>query len=503
MVAHLLIRCDADTQIGSGHLMRCLALAQAWQAEGGTVTFLSRCESDALRRRIRSAGLNFASMDEPHPDASDLRQTLGLLEQLATVQAAGCWLVLDGYHFDSVYQQSIRAAGHRLLVVDDMAHLPHYHADLVLNQNIHAERLTYHCDSDTELLLGSDYSMLRPEFQSWRGWQRETPHVARKVLVSLGSGDPDNVTLKVIQALQQTEISNLEARVVVGPANQHLETLRKATAHSTSIELLVDVTQMAELMAWADLAVSAGGSTCWELAFMGLPSVVVVLAENQIGTAQGLDEVGAVLNLGWYERISVEQIRKALCQLMRAPAVLGEMSRRGQELVDGDGVKRLVSKLKGACIILRAMSVDDCRLVWEWANDPGTRASSFSPNPIPWERHKHWFESKLRDPNCLYYMALNSAGESIGQVRYDRNGSEAVISVSLGLKYRCSGYGSLIIQRASQKVFSLVPVSVIHAYIKKENEASAGAFAKAGYKEEHMTKVCEQEARHLTLAKEE
>jgi spore coat polysaccharide biosynthesis predicted glycosyltransferase SpsG len=253
----------------------------------------------------------------------------------------------------------------------------------VLNQNIDAERLAYDCDSDTELLLGTDYAMLRPEFQSWRGWQREIPEVARKVLVSMGGGDPDNVTLKVVQALRQTGISDLEARVVVGPANPHLEALRQATAHSTGIELLYDVTNMPELMAWADVAVSAGGSTCWELAFMGLPSVVLVLAQNQRGIAQGLDETGAAVNLGWHEDTSVEQIKNALFQLMRAPAVLGEMSRRGQELVDGDGVKRVAAKLRRVGITLRAMSADDCRLVWDWANEPETRASSFSPNPIP------------------------------------------------------------------------------------------------------------------------
>jgi RimJ/RimL family protein N-acetyltransferase len=108
----------------------------------------------------------------------------------------------------------------------------------------------------------------------------------------------------------------------------------------------------------------------------------------------------------------------------------------------------------------------------------------------------------LHDPQCLYYLALDSAGESIGQVRYDLDGSEAVISVGLDIKYRGNGYGSLIIQRASQKVFRAAPVSVIHAYIKKENEASVRAFVKAGYKEEPQTKVCGQEARHLTLAKE-
>ena len=498
-MSELLIRADASTNIGGGHLMRCLALAQGWKGEDGTATFLSHCESDGLLQRIESAGLNFVSIEKPYPDASDLQRTLVLLDQLTTSQAAGVWLVLDGYHFDSTYQQAIRSAGHRLLVIDDMAHLRRYHADLLLNQNIHAERLSYCCDSDTEFLLGTDYVMLRPEFQPWRGWKREIPETPSKVLISLGSSDPENVALRVIQALQQTGTNGFEVRIAVGPTNPNLETLQQAIARSTNMQLLVDVTYMPEQLAWADVAISAGGTTCWESAFMGLPSIVIVLAENQAGIAQSLDEAGAVVNLGWHEHVSGKGLSDGLEKLLHSVDLLHDMSRRGQEIVDGEGVGKVISEIKKRSIKLRAVSTDDCRLVWEWANEPDARASSFSSEVISWGQHAKWFETKVHDSQCLYYIALDFAGEPIGQVRYDLREDEAVISVSLDAKSRGNGYGSLIIKQASDQVFDVALVKTIHAYVKKGNEASVHAFAKAGYKEKSMTAVRGQEAHHFIL----
>ena len=338
---NLLIRADASTRIGTGHLMRCLALAQAWQAEGRRAIFLSHCESAALIQRIKAAGGGYIALGEPHPAPGDLRQTLECLKE----QHAD-WLVLDGYHFDTGYQQAVRAAGYHLLVIDDTAHLSEYHADVLLNQNLNAEQLKYKCDVETTLLLGTRYVLLRQEFLAWRGWQREIPDVARKVLVTMGGGDPDNVTLKVIHVLQRVGVNELEAVVVVGGSNPHLEMLQSEVQRSRiTIRLGHDVVDMPELMAWADLAVSAGGSTCWELAFMGVPNVVLVLAENQQGIAEGLEQAGAVTNLGWYSKVAEDLVAGALIDLIHAPEKRRQMSKAGQRLVDGHGVGRVVQAI--------------------------------------------------------------------------------------------------------------------------------------------------------------
>lgn len=339
----MVIRADAGVVIGTGHVMRCLALAQAWQASGGSATFLSHCEGDALRRRIEPARLSFIPLDQPYPSPSDLEATLSLLDHHGSCAQNGRWLALDGYHFDLAYQQAVQAAGRRLLVIDDTAHLPRYVADVLVNQNIHAERLDYRCGPGTTMLLGTRYAMLRPEFLAWRDWKREVPRVGRRVLVTMGGSDPENATLKVIRALERVDVDGLEAVVVAGAGNPHTEELRRGSP--PFIRLVSNSQNMPELMAWADMAVSAGGSTCWELAFMRVPNIVLVLAENQERIAEGLDEAGLSVNLGWFEEVSAEVLAEALMHLARTPSLRRQMSACGRRLVDGMGAQRVVETL--------------------------------------------------------------------------------------------------------------------------------------------------------------
>ncbi len=219
--------------------------------------------------------------------------------EIAQAQDTG-YVTIDGYHFGAEYQKWLKAAGLRLLVLDDNGHADHYYADVVLNQNIHASDALYpNREPYTQLLLGTRYALLRREFWRWRDWQREIPDVARKVLVTMGGSDPDNVTLKILHALEQVELNGLEVTVVVGGNNPHYDALQAAAQRSQhAVRLEHNVTDMPALMAWADVAVSAGGSTCWELAFLGLPSVVVVLADNQRAIVHGLATVHYAVYLG-------------------------------------------------------------------------------------------------------------------------------------------------------------------------------------------------------------
>ena len=338
----LLIRADANARMGTGHLMRCLALAQGWKARGGQATFITACESDGLRQRLSDEGFQVIALEQSYPEPDDWE----IMSQVLAEYRGG-WIVLDGYHFDPAYQRQIKEVGHRLLVIDDMAHLDHYYADIILNQNLHAERLNYSCEPYTQLLLGTQYVLLRREFLKWQGWKREIPKVAHKVLVTLGGGDPDNVTLKVIRAINKLKLEDLEVKVVIGPSNPHTASLKEAVDHSPfAIHLLPTGKNMAELMACADVAVSAGGSTCWEMAFMGLPNVVLVLAENQQDIAAGLGTAGVAFNLGWYTEASIAQVANTLGGLLRDGGSRRQMSQRGRELVDGLGVERVAESLQ-------------------------------------------------------------------------------------------------------------------------------------------------------------
>ena len=339
----LLVRADADSARGSGHIMRCLALVQAWCARGGLAFFLSRCANEVLRERIQAAGACFFSLSGD----ADLEATFS---SVTDVKAS--FVVLDGYDFDLNYQHGLRAAGCSLMVIEDMVRLPRYEADILLNQNLGAERLEYDCNPDAALLLGPKYALLRREFSVWRSRLHTVPETARKILVTMGGGDLDNVTLKVIRGLRQLEIARLEIRVVAGPANPHINELREAAdTFPGRIELLTYVSDMAPLMAWADLAVTGAGSTCWELACVGLPAVVLVIAENQRPIAEELGAAGVVFNLGWHAEVSADRIGSTVDGLLYSSFRRLRMSQRGRTLVDGKGAERVAVALsQRSCI---------------------------------------------------------------------------------------------------------------------------------------------------------
>lgn len=342
---YLVIRADAGGEKGTGHLMRCLALAQAWQDAGGRVIFITGSQSEGLLQRLQKEGFDIHQLAYIYPHNDDWDNTKSVL-----ADHPDAWVVLDGYHFDEIYQQRIKDTGHQLLVIDDMAHLKHYYADIVLNQNLHAEPSLYSVEPYTHLLLGTRYALLNREFLAWKDWKRNVPEVAQRVLVTLGGSDPSNNTLKVIQALQGVAVPSLEANVVVGASNTHAATLEAAISQSRPpIRLICDARNMPELMAWADVAVSAGGITIWELAFMGLPGLVMVTADNQLSIAKSVDKAGVAAELGWHADVTSGDVRKALAQLLGSKKVRASMSRQGRLLVDGEGSQRVIFAMVNGC----------------------------------------------------------------------------------------------------------------------------------------------------------
>lgn len=340
---NLIIRADANSRMGTGHLMRTLALAQGWRANGGSVTFVTNCESPELRGRLKDEGFALFEIEQSYPHPSDLAVTRKILENYPLA-----WCVVDGYHFDAGFHGKIRQSGNRILMIDDTAHLPFYDADAILNQNINAGELRYNCSKDTILLLGTSYALLRSEFLRWQNWERKIQTVARKILITMGGSDFHNQTLKVVRAVEQLEIENLEVKAVVGTSNSHFAALEQIVKHShVPLELIKSANNMSELIAWADVGVSAAGSTCWEMAFLRLPSLLIVTADNQLGIADGSNKKGFAENLGCFRSLSVEKLAEKLTQLLNDAKRRKQMSISGGEVVDGNGAKRIVCRLVG------------------------------------------------------------------------------------------------------------------------------------------------------------
>ena len=375
-------------------------------------------------------------------------------------------------------------------MIDDNAHLPEYHADILLNQNIDAGQLSYVCDTETKLLMGPQYALLRPEFFAWHGQQREISQVARKVLVTMGGSDPDNATLKAIQAVQQMEIHELETRIVVGSANPHLEILNHAVHGSAcNFQLLTAVSDMPEQMAWAEVAVSAGGGTCWELAFMGVPTIVLVLAENQRSSAEGLAQAGMAINLGWFDQVLDRQMSDALIRLLNDIEQRIHMSRAGQQLVDGNGGRRVLQAILERCDAestgrqrIRPANMSDAFPLWELANDPSMRMNAFNPGPILFDHHEEWLKEKLTSPDTRIWM-LELDGNVAAQVRYDRvDADTAEIDFAVVPALRGKGLGAKALTLTCQAASIELGVKRLVGVTFDSNFISARSFMKAGFK---------------------
>jgi UDP-2,4-diacetamido-2,4,6-trideoxy-beta-L-altropyranose hydrolase len=472
----LLIRADANVAVGTGHVMRCLALAQAWQDAGGGAVFAMAQAAPAVEDRLQRDSMGVAWLTAEPGSADDARETI----ELARGRQAS-WVVVDGYRFGEDYQAALKGAGVKVLFIDDNGHAGHYSADLVLNQNAHAREAFYPSrEAATRLLLGPRFAMLRREFKSWRGWNREIPAVARRVLVTMGGSDPDNVTERVVQTILGEP--SLSATVVVGGSNPHLPKLRALVAGAQrDMQLVENVSNMPELMANSHVAISGAGTTSLEMCFLGLPALLIVLADNQRPAAEELNRRGVAIDLGEGAEIQPPTLSPYLTRLVNSQDTRKSMSERGRELVDGRGAERVVRALRTNVLQTRRATAADCRLLWELANDPAVRASTFSPASIPWEDHVAWFESKMQAATC-HILIGEAGGAVVGQVRVDeRPDGQGEIDVSVAGEFRGKGLGGRLIDLAVRKVFASTAMERIHAYILPQNVASRRVFETAEF----------------------
>ncbi|HCE45649.1 MAG TPA: UDP-2,4-diacetamido-2,4,6-trideoxy-beta-L-altropyranose hydrolase [Lentisphaeria bacterium] len=491
----VIIRADASVRTGTGHVMRCLALAQGLISSGADVHFaVSECP-ETLVKKIKSEKISVVKIKSKAGSMKDAAETAKFAEKRKAV-----WIIVDGYIFSEKYQEAIKGAGQRLLFVDDYGHCKSYCADIILNQNLYAGTHFYPEYSPfTRILLGTQYALLRKEFSPYIHWKRQIPEKAVKMLVTLGGSDPDNTTLKIIKAVKGSRL-DMHVKIVAGGANPHIKSLEKEIRKSPSLQILKDVPNMPELMAWADIVITGGGSTCWETCFMGLPNIIIYCADNQKPIAISLEAAGAAIDLGHNRELAEKKLISTLKELAGDAELRSRMSEKGRLLVDGRGAERIIYSMNG--LFLRKAVKDDSRFIWELSNSKVIREVSFSRNPIPWDHHKEWYEKMLKDKNCFFCVAETADGKHAGQVRFRMNGRDATISTSLAMEFRGKGYGSILIYEASSALMMSSKIKIVHAYIRPENKGSLKSFEKAGFRQVDLDSFAiERGSLHLILEK--
>lgn len=487
--ALLLLRADANVHTGIGHVMRCLALAQAWQDAGGQVTFATAEITDSLAARLASEGMALRAIAAPLGSRGDAHLTAEL-----AVQLGAAWVVLDGYYFGADYEGRLRERVPRLLAIDDEGHAGRHVADLILDQNLAARATSYVArPAASECLLGPDFALLRRDFRVARVSSRVTAALGRKLLLTMGGTDPAAATETLLDVLEPVA-HEFELEVVTGTANPRAAALAERLGWWPSVTRLVLDADMPKRLAWADLAISAAGTTCWELACLGVPALLVSVADNQRPNASAMAAHGAALDLGDVATLDGEALVEALFALAHETERRRLMAERGRALVDGQGARRVVTAMLARdSLRLRKATAEDAQRLFDWANDPVTRAMSFRSESIPWEDHRRWLAAVLADQDRLLLIAewrVDGVWRPCGQLRLDAGG---LVSLGFDPAWRGRGLAAPTLRRALTlpEVAAFGPLYT--AFIRPENAASQRAFRQAGFRHAGSARAYEVE----------
>ncbi len=480
-------RADASPQIGGGHVMRCLALAGELARNGWQIGFAVGGETKKALPVLDEAGHQIVELSEN--DRSNEPAVM------AEHWSGGCeLLVVDHYGKDADFEHSTRPWAHRILVIDDLADRPH-DCDILLDQTLGRVPDDYRSlvPAGCRLLLGPAFALLRPKFARLR--HRATSIRAndgtRRILVSLGAADPDGVTATVLDGIAESGL-DAEVDVVLGAGAPHLELVREKAKQSTgTIRVHTDIRDMAGLMANADLVVGAAGSSSWERCCLGLPTVMVVLADNQRATAEALGAAGAARIVGWECEIRARDIAGALSELEHKAGARSAMANAAASLCDGLGTARAMMEIHtdivdhdGKRITLRPATGADGEIMLSWQRDPRTRRHFRNPAIPEAAEHCSWLAGKLGNRNCLLNI-IERDNVPAGVLRFDRtmkddiSVNEVSILVAPGLHGRGIAKAALALGRM------LVPNETLWADVHDGNVASAALFRSVGFRLEN------------------
>ena len=336
----VVLRADAGPEIGAGHVMRSLALAQGLAEAGRRPIFVMGAGAEGIETRVRDEGVEVAPVDATPGSEQDAEATA----RIARDAGAG-WVVVDGYRFGPSYHRAVDASGARRLAIDDRGDAAARDADLVLNQNLHAAEELYGADPRATLLLGPRFALLRREFRAQSDVPRSIPAVARRLLVTFGGSDPRGMTERVLAAVDLLD-PGLDLAVVVGASNPRRDAIEaRCKRLRQAARVVYDARDMPDLMRWADIAVCSGGSTVWELAFMGVPALVGATAPVEELLVQGLAARGLFASIAALADASPKEIASAIESLVGDPLCRARMSDMGRSVVDGQGVRRVVAAM--------------------------------------------------------------------------------------------------------------------------------------------------------------
>jgi len=485
----VIFRVDASLRMGTGHVMRCLTLAQVLKENGADAEFICRKHKGNLIDKIRLSGFNVHELEVFEETEVDNKLAhshwLGATQQQ---DADDCieilkaekpnWIIVDHYALDEQWQERLKPYYEKLMVIDDLADRKHQ-CDILLDQTFGRQQEDYlaFTTKGCELLLGSQYALLRPEFSKWRPYsiKRRSKSEFKQLLINMGGVDVDDFTGQVLDELKTCTLpSDVNITIVMGGSAPHLESVKsKANALPYKTEIKVDVDNMAELMANADMAIGAGGSTAWERCCLGLPTIQIVVADNQIDIAKNLDSIN-VIQL----HDSKHQLSKGIDNILFS---INKMSLASSSIVDGGGASRVAKFITSKenfvdLFFMRPAELKDVNFAYSLQTKEIRKY--FVNTDIPsMNHHIEWFQKIIDSPISQLFVLMLGTHQA-GVLKVDNlKSSELEVSIIISPSY--SGQG--LAKKALKGIEGLTPSKVLKAIIHNNNIPSKGLFNRSGY----------------------
>ena len=469
-----LFRCDASPALGAGHAMRCLATAETLVWASWDVEFVSAAGTMETAPAIGRAGI-------PVRPATP--------EKLSDANL----VVFDHYGIDAA-QEAQMAGDLAVRVAFDDAPSRLHDVDIILDPTPDRTAADYcqHVRDDTRVLAGVSYAQLRRPWRAHRAAalaRRKEVGRARRILISMGATDPGNATVKVLAALAAAH-RDLEVDVVLGAGAPHGRAVKAAVGERGRLH--IDPIDMPRLVAEADIAIGAAGSSCFERACLGLPSIIVVLADNQIDLAEAFARAGAARTVTDADLREPAALGRIIAALVEDDEGRSEMAIACAKLADGRGPLRFLLALAGRRqagankLTLRLAETSDRDWLFALQHEPETRRFAINPQAPSAAEHAAWYERALETPDRLLAI-VECDGVPRGMVRLDRSAQEKAsfeVSIAIMPELHGRGLGSATLSSLRQ----VVPSADLVAIVRPENRASRSLFTRAGYCRESETR---------------
>lgn len=451
------IRVDASADIGTGHVKRCLSLAEALVWTGAEVRFV--CRDHGLAYEPLFAGKSFSldrlgvpargwepsNNDPAHAAWAGISAETDAAETVEALQDwAPDWVLLDHYGFDRRWHIAVRdALDCRLAQIDDLGDRP-FAVDLLVDHNLSSDaRAKYAASANAigRLLAGPRYALLSPGYRDLVA--RETAPSVRSIGIFLGGVDLGNLTPMVLAACRTAGFTG-PVGIVSTSANPHLPTLESAIARDGNAQLHIDLPDLTAFFLAHDIQIGAGGGATWERCRAGAAAIVLSTAANQRIVVDGL--IAAEAAVGLYAG-ELGALSDAIHRLLGDRDLRARLSAQAAELVDGRGCERVGLAIGASTLAARPAAVADARTIFAWRNHPGTRATSIDPSEIDLDSHLAWFERSLTIPDDRRIFIGTIGVVDVGVVRFDRNeASDWTVSIYLDPALHGLGLGPWLLR---------------------------------------------------------